>query len=488
MADTTTPDTTKTTPEAPKKGPEKIADILGVNKTPESIHGEARSEAQGLRSEVVNKRLAEIAKQQKVLEEDQKKTAGNRPAEDWTFSADKNTQDKVEDIKAEVVSTLDEPEQQQLLEKMGLSGEKYKSALNAVFTAILNDRFHKMDVGARDLLDGGARVKNELKSYAKGTLLPKIQDLFGKLETINNKSFKEDKSKFLERFSDFTQTNFMKNGELQETELKTFLLLNSYEDLVKKFDNYSSLTAEKEKLEGKKPAAGAQAAPEQKPEAPGSPEKPGQQPATAPTAQPAAAPGAAPAAAADAKKPAEKPAEPFDFGKSIMDLLKWLFGLFGMNFGLEAAAGIMKEWKDATEKEKKEVPKFFDSLKEFFPEMGKDNSNIKKNILNLLNSPEETRKILHAREESSSKKHLTEDEPWKDYLASHLSRNEQRKINSTVDMDAKSISPMLVSEVEFEKGDLPAELTEQKPAEPKKPAAPGTTDKPAVNQPPEQTS
>lgn len=492
MAKAATPDQPKKTPATLPKGAVEIADILDHKKktpdTPEAVHAEARAKSQDLQTEVVKKRLAEIDKRQKEIEKEIGQSQG-KPLiqEDWVKKeVSTGIIDGVKDSVAsgKINSKIDE--------KFG----KYQPLLDALG---IGDQAETVKQLGKNLVfeywQKSGRDESATDNYGNNTIDDKMMDFLTNLKTLAEsiKPPLKNRKEIVVAFSKFSKTNVLDdlNGNFNTDKLKELLTTtaDSLKEQLKNFSSNYKLIAEKNALEEEKsklissPAAAPQQkleAPAEKP-APRTPEKPAQQPAATPTSQPAGTPPATPATAPEAQKPAEKPAEPLDFGKSFMDVLKWLFSLFGMKFGQESAAAkadIMREWKDATDEEKKEVPKFFEALKGFFPDMEKEGSNSKANILNLLNNPTETRSILTARKKEPNVENPTEAVSWRKYLENHLSRSEQNTINTSSNMNATSIQALLVSPIDF-KNELPASAIEQKPPEPGK-AAEGTPEKPAA--------
>jgi len=256
--------------EDTKKAPEK-AD--GEKKTPEAqkptaspekqVTAAARLEWKDFMSKEGLDRMQKIQDRKKQIDEEQKKlkeeTAGKNSKESWVSDPDKNSESSAE-ITTEVEEALNEPGKKQLLEKMGLTDGTNMGALKSAITGILIDYLHKIGInmGLGTILSGGSnekeRVKGIVKDYAKNMLLTKIQYLFGELSTMyEGKKHGYGKStELLEGFSTFTKTDFMKNGYLQSSKLKDFLLLekSNYETFVGNFGKSLGLTVEKKQLEG----------------------------------------------------------------------------------------------------------------------------------------------------------------------------------------------------------------------------------------------
>lgn len=240
--------------EAAKKGPEQQEG----NKTPEAqkpaltpeqgVHAAARMEWRDLmskegldRMQKIKERKDQIDAEQKKLQED---AAGARSKESWVNNpVDSSWKDGMARDKISTKVEEKFTEYSRDFEDAGLGDATNMNILKQVAKDLIFEYFQKNG-------SDGDKTAN----YVKDTLIDKLQYVFKNLKEIfDSKKHGYGKPvEVLEAFSNFSKTDFIKNGYLQASQLKEFLTLekSSYEKQVTSFAKSMGLTLEKKQLEG----------------------------------------------------------------------------------------------------------------------------------------------------------------------------------------------------------------------------------------------
>ena len=250
---------------ADKKTPEKQEGAEGQPEQPKQkkpepeprqlVHQLASQERGEFRKQEGLDRLKQIDDRKKQIDEEQQRlrqeAGSKRSRESWIGQPNKNELIE-EKIAATIEKKFDDPDIKSMLEKNGLDEKNNARIIKACITNILNDYLHKLS--DTELVSEKFNLTNKISDYANNILLEKIQYLFGEL----GKAFDAKKHRFgkpielLEAFSNFTGTNFLKNGVLQPNELKDFLSLerSNYESFVAGFLKSLGLESELTTLKG----------------------------------------------------------------------------------------------------------------------------------------------------------------------------------------------------------------------------------------------